>query len=173
MNDAAAPPREEVRSHKVVGTLRGLKSGSEALVVTNEASKAHRNEKATTSGSGKSPTLTRQDNGKIRLEYSVAHHTKYQRSGATRVADPQLFGHTLSGWNKITRAHDPIRRALEGGSIRQELLDSVVKERMLYDIRASGVRADLLNVSGSSKFMTRWETVAVCALLNIPGHLVH
>ena len=52
MNDAAAPPRDEVRSHKVTGSLRVLKSGKETPVVTNEASKARRNEKAHASGSG-------------------------------------------------------------------------------------------------------------------------
>ena len=41
MNDAAAPSREEVRSHKVVGTLRGLKSDLDTLRVINEASQAN------------------------------------------------------------------------------------------------------------------------------------
>ena len=96
MNDAAAPLREEVRSQIVVGTLRGLKSGSEALwAVTNEASQAQSKEKAPTSGSGEGPILTRLANGKIRLDYSVEHHTKYQRSC--------VFGHKPPTYNKRLR----------------------------------------------------------------------
>ena len=71
MNDAAAPLREEVRSHKVVGTLRGRKTGKNDTLWVNDASQANRQDKAPTSGSGDGPTLTRLDNGKIRLAYSV------------------------------------------------------------------------------------------------------
>ena len=168
MNDAAAPLREEVRSHKVVGTLRGLKSDSEAPVVTNEASKARRNEKAHASGSGDKASLTRLDNGKTRLDYLVEKHTSYRRSAEDQRTDPPLFGYTESEWERILKNHEPIKMACASGSDRKEALDSVVKERLLYDVRASGVRVDLLNVSGSSKYMTKWETVAVCALLTIP-----
>ena len=169
MNDAAAPPREEVRSHKVVGTLRGLKSGLDTLRVINEASQANDNDKASTSGSGEGPTLKLLFNGKTRLEYSVERHTEYRRSEEERATDPSLFGFTETGWIQTLSAHGPIKQAYAQNSYQKDLLDQVVKERLLYDLRTSGVRADLLNVSGTAKYMTRWETVAVCALLNIPN----
>ena len=97
MNDAAAPLREEVRSHKVVGTLRGLKSDLDTLRVINEASQAKSNDKAPTSGSGDGPILKLLDNGKIRLDYSVENHTEYRRSAEERATDPSLFGFKESG----------------------------------------------------------------------------
>ena len=170
MNDAAAPLREEVRSHKVAGALWGLKSGIDIPRDNNEASQAKRNETAHTSGSGDLAALTQLDNGKIRLDYSVDRHTSYIRSVEKRGRDPQLFfGHTASGWNRILFNHQQMKWAAASTIERQEQLDNTVKERLLFDVRASGVRADLLNVSGTSKYMTRWETVAVCALLTIPN----
>ena len=96
MNDAAAPTREEVRSHKVTGSLRVLKSGKETPVVTNEASKARRNEKAHASGSGDYAALTQLDDGKIRLDYLAEKHTSYRRSAEEQRTDPPLFGYTES-----------------------------------------------------------------------------
>ena len=124
MNDAAAPLREEVRSHKVVGTLRGRKTGKNDTLWVNDASQANRQDKAPTSGSGDGPTLTRLDNGKIRLAYSVEKHTKYRRS---EKRDPysEIFGYKLSEWNKITFSHEPIRRAFACESNRQDSLDNV------------------------------------------------
>ena len=81
MNDAAAPLREEVRSHKVAGTLRGLKSGLDTLRVIDETSQAKSNGKAPTSGSGDGPILKLLDNGKIRLDYSVENHAAHLHAG--------------------------------------------------------------------------------------------
>ena len=66
-----------------------------------------------------------------------------------------LFGYKVSEWNQILFRHEPMKRASEGDLEQQQILDNVVKERLLYDMRSSGVRTDLLNVSGTSKFMTR------------------
>ena len=176
MDATAAPPREEVRSHKV------NRVSQEPENSINHSKHEPEQGKQSPRGNDQTdakvqPSLTLRGDGTVLFKYSVENDTSYVRkkpslqSGSVRKDDPDLCGYTLREWERLLSAHRPVADALRmsDNGERKEILDNLVKERFLRDLRDSGVHADLLNVNGCSRYMSAWEQTAVCALLTIPN----
>ena len=167
MSDAAAPTRDQVSSHKV--NLAERKDTNKSRKGKTTPLQAHDHDvKRNAAPINEGPKLTLQKDGKMLLQYSVSRHTEYVKEPSKRSADPKLFGYTVSEWEDLLSVHDPLKHALaaESGE-RKLLLDDIVKERLMASLQGSGVRADYLNVQGRSDYMTKWEQVAICSLLNM------
>ena len=174
MKATAAPTRDEVRSHTVNRVSQEPENSIKHSKYTPEQGKQtlQGNEHDRSEGS---PTLVLKRDGTALFKYSVDRDTSYVckkpslQPRSVRQDDPVLFGYTLSEWEQLLSAHPPLAEGV-GQSVaseRKEILESMVKERFILDLRSSGVHADYLNVSGCSKYMSAWEQCAICSLLTI------
>ena len=155
MSDAADPAREQVSSHKV--NLAERQENAQSRKGNTEPLQANApNGKPSAAPMDDGPKLTRQKDGKLLLNYSVVRHTDYVKDPSKRPADPKLFGYSASEWGDLLSVHGPMKHALaaDRGS-RKLLLDEIVKERLMASLQESGVRADYLNVTGRSAYMTK------------------